>query len=622
LLLLFGLVSYGAVLGKSPTFDEPLNAVGGFVKLRLGDHRVDQGDPALFGYLAAFPHAASDLTINVTDPNYVALAADSRKEWRFASDALFHTPPPDGEVRSAGDGAVPHANQFINESRLVFAILALGLGGVMCWWAWTLAGPTAAVVATVLFALDPTFLAHAPLVKNDVLFAALLLCLAYAVWEFGRAATLGRFVVIGVICAAALNIKYSAVLFAPIVVILLAGRACLAAPWRVGWGALDTVRRRLTMISLASVLLLGAAWAGTWAIYGFRFAPMSRGALFDPAFLVDYSAASELALTRANSSAAPPTLQEVEAKPPSMVVRATLWMMIHRVLPQAWLNGFLYTYASTIVRPSYLLGNVSETGWWYYFPLALLFKTPLATLIAAGIALAVWLRQRRARQRPAGSAARVDRWTTLCLLVPPGIYAASAFTSHLNIGVRHVLPLYPFAFIGIGLVAAKMMATAARPTRLVCGALALLLTVETGTAFPNYIPFFNLAARNLPGADGGLGLLGDSNIDWGQDLPLLAEWQKHHHDRPLYLSYFGSADPQYYGVRYTDLPYGYPNGEPTAEGMDPSAYLAISAMNLQGTESGDFYRAIREGTPMGADNLRPHLLTVLGGTIYVYEWAP
>src|ERR1700728_4879287 len=83
------------------------------------------------------------------------------------------------------------------------------------------------------------------------------------------------------------------------------------------------------------------------------------------------------------------------------------------------------------------------------------------------------------------------------------------------------------------------------------GQLAIGLITETAHAYPNYIPFFNIFCG---GPRGGIRLLSESNIDWGQDLPRLAKWQSEHRDRPIYLLYWGSGDPQYYGISYVNLP--------------------------------------------------------------------
>jgi hypothetical protein len=276
------------------------------------------------------------------------------------------------------------------------------------------------------------------------------------------------------------------------------------------------------------------------------------------------------------------------------------------LLPEAWLTGLLSTYQVSLSHANYLLGRVSSGGWWYYFPLAMLVKSPIALILASVIALIVSLPI--VFRRPLDSE---QAWTVACLVFPPAVFLLMAMTSNLNYGVRHILPIYPFIYIGIGLAAACAWRRWRGLTAIVAGALGLLLSVETLTAFPNYIAFFNVAAG---GARGGFDLLGDSNLDWGQDLKLLADWQRRHSDADLYLAYYGAADPAYYGIRYHNLPGGI--GPPADQATLPAhghVVIAVSATTLQGIylppNLRAFYEPLRHVPPT----------EVLGGSIYLFD---
>jgi hypothetical protein len=617
LLVLFAVLGYSAVVGtpwhpgKSATYDEPLHAVGGYLKRHHDDFRINPEDPSLFGLLASVPHGAGALDLDLNAPSFTQTVTDIRYQWSFVVDTLYRTP-----------GNEP--DHFLHRSRFMFVLLGVGLGTLVCWWSWKQAGPLAAAVATCLFALDPNFLAHAPIVKNDVALGLLMLALGYTLWQFGRRATWWRLALLGLICGAAINVKFSAVLFAPIAIVLLVVRALMPAPWRIGSTIeLRTVAKRLILVPVSCVALAACAWLFTWGVYGFRFAPMSDGVLFDTQLMVRESRVRELVVRHGRA----PTVAEFEAHGPSARVRLLLWMMDHRVLPQGWLFGFLYTYATTLTRGAYIMGQTSTTGWWYYFPLTMLFKTPVATLIA--VALGGTLALGRifvprvrwysvARQltldvnSPAGPRlrwlGRFDAWAAACLAVPPGIYFLAALTTNLNLGVRHVLPVYPFAYVAVGVVAGAMWRLQRRWTTRVGGALAVALAAETVIAYPDYLAFFNVLSG---GSRGGFKLLSDSNLDWGQELKRLADWRKDHDDRPLYLSYFGTADPEYYLGSYTNLPGGYTWGPPIGK-VDRPGYVAVSATNLQGVYIGEEeFSMLREShTP----------IEILGGAIYIYEW--
>jgi hypothetical protein len=187
-----------------------------------------------------------------------------------------------------------------------------------------------------------------------------------------------------------------------------------------------------------------------------------------------------------------------------------------------------------------------------------------------------------------------------------------AITSNLNLGLRHVLPVYPFLFIGVGLALAEAQKRWPWGATRIGLALAFALAIESFAAFPNYIPFFNAAAG---GSRGGLHLLGDSNLDWGQDLKLLAEWQQKHPDEKLYLVYFGLADPWAYKIDYVNFPGGYKYGPQETVSTDPGV-LAISATYMQGI----YQEGPLRDTYARLENYQP--IEVLGGSIYLYKWPP
>src|SRR5439155_12528225 len=141
----------------------------------------------------------------------------------------------------------------------------------------------------------------------------------------------------------------------------------------------------------------------------------------------------------------------------------------------------------------------SITGWLYYFPIAMLVKSPIALIFSAVVSLALGmiLLARRWGEKKKFDPAKT--WTVLCLLVPPAIYLLSAMRSNLNLGLRHVLPVYPFIYIGIGLAASYVWKRHPRLAKITLLVLALGLAIESLAAFPDYIPFFNAAAGGKRG---------------------------------------------------------------------------------------------------------------------------
>jgi len=199
----------------------------------------------------------------------------------------------------------------------------------------------------------------------------------------------------------------------------------------------------------------------------------------------------------------------------------------------------------------------------------------------------------------------------MCLSLPALLYLAIAMTSKTHHGLRHVLPVYPMLFIAIGVAAAYAWRRSRGVGRSLIVLLAIGLMTETARAFPHYIPFFNSAVQWR----GGLNLLSESNLDWGQDLPLLAKWQQDHPGRKMYLSYYGTADPAYYGIRAIDVREAKID-QREAWPSEAGAVLAVSATHVQGVavdpDLRKIYTRLRDREP----------LAVLGGSIYLYDLSP
>jgi hypothetical protein len=593
LLVLFGGLSYSAVLTKSATFDEPLHLVGGFVHRDLQDYRIDPEDPALLGAWAALPHGRGAMVLNPKSRAFQESAERVGSEWPFATETLYHTP-------------ANRADSILNTSRAMFTLLGIATGAMIAIWSWKLGGAVAAVVATFGFTFDPNFLAHASLVKNDVMLSLVTLAMAVAVWSFGRDGALWKLLAVGLLCGAGMNVKFSGMILAPTACLMLLVRAVMPQSWPLLGMELRTIASRLLAVGVSCVVVMLLCWAVTWAVYGFRFAPTPLGTMLNTEHYQNVARFRELWARQGKQ----PTPDEALAQEGGLLPRAIQRLEEEELMPQAWLFGLLQTYAFALIRGCYLMGERRLTGWWYYFPMAMLFKTPIATLIAmfGAILGALLVTPLKLRHRPADAD---RRWAIACLLIPPAVYAMSAISANLNLGIRHILPVYPFIYIGLGLAAARLLQAPSAWPKAALAVLGVALAVESVSAWPNYIPFFNLACGR---AGGGLGLLGDSNLDWGQDLPALAKWQAAHRDRPLYLSYFCSPPPEYYGIDCTALVGTLRLGTRMHlwdVPASPPAYIAVGATELQA-----IYLDKAEFAPLRRVQPRE----VLNGTVYLYDW--
>jgi len=178
---------------------------------------------------------------------------------------------------------------------------------------------------------------------------------------------------------------------------------------------------------------------------------------------------------------------------------------------------------------SYLLGRTGQMGWWYFYPVALAVKTPLP-LLALGLGGLGFMGARGWRRR------------SLSLLAPPlcfiTILAFSCAYSHINIGVRHVLVLYPLLAIGAAQASIALWSWSRAPALRI--ALLALLGWQAATlpaAYPDFLAWFNVTAGDHPER-----ILVDSDLDWGQDLKRLSAELARRRVPEVAIAYLGTAD--------------------------------------------------------------------------------
>jgi hypothetical protein len=284
------------------------------------------------------------------------------------------------------------------------------------------------------------------------------------------------------------------------------------------------------------------------------------------------------------------------------ILTALVFPLAYQLRGGPWLNGFLWQIRKLGTgHDAFFLGEYSQQGWWSYFPVAFLIKTPLGTLILL-LASVLLLRKGKA----------LGRRDALFLVLPVLAFTAATMRSKVDVGIRYLLPIYPFLFV----LAARVATISWRPAWLgpiLLGLPLLLNAVSVLRIVPHHLAYFN---ELIGGPAEGYRYLGDSNIDWGQDLIGLKAYLERENVPMLYLSYFGTALPEGYGIRYQEAPACSPVTWPKRvsqelpAGMDREL-LAISVTCLQGTyfQNKDLYRWLYHRKPVAT----------VGYSIQVYD---
>jgi hypothetical protein len=243
---------------------------------------------------------------------------------------------------------------------------------------------------------------------------------------------------------------------------------------------------------------------------------------------------------------------------------------------------------------SFLLGQYSADGFHMYFPVAMLLKWPPIVLLTGIIGVVVIALRQLARRPNAPNDDAADR-ELLLLTVFPAVYLAFALISHINIGVRHVLPLYPFLLLYAA--AAGAWLAKHRWGYALIPVLFLVQAADTMRYTPDDLAYFTpFVSPNRTWT-----LLSDSNTDWGQGLYALRDYQATHPQEAIHLAYVGEVDPAWMGIKYERL------GE-----LDrPTGTVVVSAAHLSGQllSNHEAYRWL----------LQYPLKAVLDHTLYVFE---
>ena len=241
--------------------------------------------------------------------------------------------------------------------------------------------------------------------------------------------------------------------------------------------------------------------------------------------------------------------------------------------PFAYLAGFQEAFAKLSTDyPFYLAGRLSKDGFYSYYVVAFLLKTPIPTLLLIAASLLTL------RKHP--------RVALAAILVPAFLFFLAPTLQRYNIGIRYVLPVFPFLFVLAG-GSVRLLSLPQRRLYAVTGAVLLgWLAMGTVLSYPHYIPYFNEIGG---GPKGGIRWLDDSNIDWGQDLMALGKIAREEGFEGMGVLYHGMALPKYY------LPDSYV--PPDAEILHPRrgqvyAVSAQMALRMGWLQKGEPFRTV------------------------------
>ncbi len=392
----------------------------------------------------------------------------------------------------------PDPESLAWRARAMNVLLGLLLAGLLWRAADRLFSRNAANFALGLFAFSPALIAHFSVAATDGAATLFIFATAWALVRWRRQPTWEKTFKFGLLLGLTLLAKFSTApmfVLALLWMLLLGAEKSIPAPTRWNWGK----------AAAALLLALCVLWGG-------YFFHVSRLTVRDGTLTATFPNWTE------------PIVKPVRGdRNYSLLIPAGEYVEGFRELVRHNRQG----------QPAYFLGHVSyHGGWKLYYPVVILLKWPTIVLVLALIGLAIALR-RKVQVPP-------DLWIMASF---PTLYLAMAVLARFNLGDRHVLPLYPFAILS----AAGVWEWGAHK-RVVALSLILLAALNAVDALrfaPGYLSYFTPFVRPAESYH----LLTDSNLDWGQGLLALKDYQRDHPGKRIALSYFGSVDPEVYGIK-------------------------------------------------------------------------
>lgn len=547
-----GLVLVATTARKSITCDEIVLIPSAYYHLVTNDVQLIPQHPPLCKLLAGLPLLFLQPAERPAGPNDHSLKRDDR-EWdytmRFWRD------------NRAGFESISFW------TRLPMIALTLALGVLTFVFARDLFGARAALLAVLLFALEPTILAHGRVVQTDIAAAFGFLLTVFAFYRYFTAPQWKLACGVGAAAGVAMLAKYSMVVLGPLLVLIFAFLF-----WR--WHA---QRKAVVLHALLGALTLVVVINAGYFLYHRSLTEE------DSAWVAIVFESKNLVWS---------SIRFLRLLLPTDFVMGVYWQINH----------------SREGHPAGLLGMYGQHGWWYYFPVAFALKTTIPFLILSICSL-IWAFGRMIRE---------NEQRLLFLLMPFCLYTALMMVTPINIGVRYYLPGYLFLImLGAGFLDFLLRhgRTGRKAVLVTAGVIMLVSTMafEICRSYPSYMPYVNQLALRKP----HWWYLSDSNVEWGDDVKELATYLHARGEdsvRAMLLGGFITLD--YYGINYVDA---------LSPATDPMPrYLAIGASFLNGStvpsyrvDGKEVSDEMRRNTFAAYRNRVPE--AIIGNSIYLFR---
>lgn len=586
--------------GDSAIVDEIAHIPAGYSYITTGDYRLNPEHPPLIKDMAAIPLLLAKVKFPYT--YWAANVGSVNNQWETGWKFIYRF------------GNNPGA--MIILARIPVMLLSLFLGFLVYLWANKLYGKKAGIFALVLFVFDANIIAHSRFVTTDLGISFSLFLHMFTLWWFIKKPNWKTLLLAGFTFAVALVTKFSAAILAPIytiVFIMMLFRRgepeakSRTKPTDVGSGAWSKNILAMTADKIWFKRILGTTVSfGLIALIG-----VALMWLFYIPHTINMPTQVQKDLI-------------VESLPNHPLTPLMLKMSgnaVTKPLGQYMLGFLMVSSHVEGGHDAFLLGQVSNRGWWYYYPVAIALKTAIPVFIIIILALSCMVYCKLSKKKTPSIPIQ-DWFTETYLWVLPAVLLFMGMKGSINLGIRYMLPVYPFIFVFVSKLAGFIdfewiksllnhkkkipkTKTLNIVMTVVLGILMLWYVLGSLGTYPYYLSYYN---EFVGGYKNGYKYLTNSNTDWGQDVKRLTKWVEKENIEKIYVDVFPGSMPASYYLGDKMIEWHVQNGRP--KGM-----FAVSATFYQNSR---LKKDKNDGMDYSwLDDIEPK--EILGGSILIYD---
>lgn len=517
------------------TFDETAHIVSGYSYLTQKDYRLNPEHPPLIKDLAAFPLLFLNLNFPKDHPSWIQ---EGNPVWWLQFDI--------GNQFLYKSGNDPDLIMFWSKITMIF--LLIFLGWFLFFWTRKKYGNNAALLALFFYSFSPTLIAHGRLTNTDIGAAFGVVLSTYFWIKFLEQPYRKNIILAGVMLGISLLFKFSLILLIPFLGIITIIYILIKKK--------NFLKYIVNSIIAGLIAFICVIWP-VYYLHTMNYPPQQQ--LKDTVFHMETSSI------------------------PVPLVNATIWMSSQpstRAIAHYFTGLLLAINRSATGHTTYFMGKISDEGQKPYFPIVYLIKEPIPFHILSLIALLlslVYIREKTKKEFwPKLKEIIKNHFTEFSMIIFVSIYWLTSITSELNIGIRHLLPIFPFSiFLVSVIISSWLKEPKLKIKKTFLGILIIWQIFSVFSIHPHYIAYFN---ELIGGPEKGHLYAVDSNLDWGQDLKRLKYWMNENNVNKIYIDYFGGGDLDYYLNGKYETWYR----DNTKQDLPPNSYLVISMSQLKG----------------------------------------